>query len=60
MYRNEMYQSCLSLHAMMMATQNDKKHGNEDNTHSHSEEHPRATRAVSVVPFSRVTTGSFQ
>ncbi|HEX2603761.1 MAG TPA: hypothetical protein VHL60_03740 [Oxalicibacterium sp.] len=59
MYRNETYQPCLSLQATM-ATQKDKKHGSEDNTHSHSEEHPRASRTITVVPFSRVSTGSFQ
>jgi hypothetical protein len=60
MYRNAIYQPSLSLHATMMATQKDKKHGSEDNTHSHSEEHPRASAAITVVPFSRVMTGSFQ
>jgi hypothetical protein len=60
MYRNETYQPCLSLHATMMATQKDKKHSNEDNSHSHSEEHPRASRSITIVPFSRVATGSFQ
>ncbi|HTH44989.1 MAG TPA: hypothetical protein VL528_07900 [Oxalicibacterium sp.] len=59
MYRNETYHPCFSQHATMMATQKDKKHGNEDNTHSHSEEHPRASR-ITVVPMSRVSTGSFQ
>jgi hypothetical protein len=59
MYRNEMYQPCFSVQATM-ATQKDKKHGSEDNTHSHSEEHPRASRTITVVPFSRVSTGSFQ
>jgi len=42
MYRNEVSPPALAPAAVMMATQKDKKHSNEDNTHTHSEEHPRA------------------
>jgi len=61
MYNNEMNNPTFSLHANNKAQQQkEKKHGNEDNTHSHSEEHPRSRSHITTVPFSRTKTGSFQ
>jgi hypothetical protein len=60
MYNDEPNNSLFShpLQRMQGQQQKEKKHSNESNTHSHSEEHPRSH--ITTVPFSRTKTGSFQ
>lgn len=60
MYNKEMNNPILSPHHADTAQQKEKKQQNEDNTRSHTEEHPRARGHITVVPFKRTQTGSFQ
>jgi hypothetical protein len=60
MYNNEMNNPTFSLNNVRIQgqQQKEKKHNNQDNSHSRSEEHPRSH--ITTVPFSRTKTGSFQ
>lgn len=60
MYTNEMKNSTFSLKNARSQgqQQKEKKHTNQDNSHSRSEEHPRGH--ITTVPFSRTKVGSFQ
>lgn len=61
MFTNEMNNPTFSVcTADSQAQKKEKKHSNDDNSHSHSEEHPKGCGHITVVPFSRTKTGSFQ